>query len=73
MKLSAWAWQQGLPGVALYASVSSGEQKADLDGQLSRLAEFSSKRGFRVVEAVRETGSGLHEAACGSGPPRGCN
>jgi predicted site-specific integrase-resolvase len=24
------------------------------------LAEFSAKRGFRVVEAVRETGSGLH-------------
>src|SRR6202008_3594232 len=47
------------PGVALYARVSSGEQKADLDRQLSRLAEFSAKRGFRVVEAVRETGSGL--------------
>jgi putative resolvase len=46
------------PGVTLYASVSSGEQKADLDRQLSRLAEFSTS--FRVVEAVRETGSGLH-------------
>jgi len=48
------------PGVALYARVSSREQKADLDRQLSRLAEFSAKRGFRVVEAVQETGSGLN-------------
>jgi predicted site-specific integrase-resolvase len=45
-------------GVALYARVSSRDQKADLDRQLSRLAEFSAQRGFRVVEAVRETGSG---------------
>lgn len=48
------------PGVALYARVSSGDQKADLDRQLSRLAEFSAKHGFRVVEAVQETGSGLN-------------
>ena len=44
------------PGVALYARVSSGDQKADLDRQLSRLAEFSAAHGFRVVEA----GSGLN-------------
>ena len=44
----------------MYARVSSGDQKADLDRQLSRLAEFSAKHGFRVVEAVRETGSGLN-------------
>ena len=48
------------PGVALYARVSSLDQKADLDRQLSRLAKFSAKRGFRVVEAVQETGSGLN-------------
>jgi putative resolvase len=29
-------------------------------GQLSRLAEFSAAHGFRVVEAARETGSGLN-------------
>jgi putative resolvase len=44
--------------VALYARVSSRDRKADLDRQLSRLAEFSAKHGFRVVEAVQETGSG---------------
>lgn len=48
------------PSVALYARVSSGDQKSDLDRQLSCLAEFSAKHGFRAVEAVRETGSGLH-------------
>ena len=46
------------PGVALYARVPSLDQKADLDRQLARLAEFSAQHGFRVVEAVRETGSG---------------
>ena len=46
--------------MALYASVSSGKQKADLDRQLSRLVQFTAKRGFRVVEAVQETGSGLN-------------
>jgi predicted site-specific integrase-resolvase len=46
------------PGVALYARVSSPGQKAELDRQLARLAEFSAQHGFRVVEAVRETGSG---------------
>ena len=48
------------PAVALYARVSSGDQKADLDRQVSRLAEFSAKHGFWVVEAVQETGSGLN-------------
>lgn len=48
------------PGVALYARVSSADQKADLNRQLSRLVEFSAKHGFCVVEAVQETGSGLH-------------
>jgi len=46
------------PGVALYARVSSPGQKADLDRQLARLAEFSAQHGFRVVEAVRYTGAG---------------
>jgi putative resolvase len=36
-------------------------QKADLDRQLARLAEFSAQHGFRVVEAVRETGSGWND------------
>ncbi|HUC52653.1 MAG TPA: M1 family aminopeptidase [Candidatus Cybelea sp.] len=45
------------PGVALYARVSSGIQKADLDRQLFRLAVFSAGHGLRVVEAARETGS----------------
>ena len=49
------------PGVALSARVSSPGQKADLDRQLARLAEFSAPHGFRVVEAVRETGSGWND------------
>lgn len=47
-------------GVALYARVSGSDQKADLDRQLARLSEFAAKRGYRVIETVREVGSGLN-------------
>jgi putative resolvase len=35
-------------GVALYARVSGEDQKADLERQLGRLAEFSSQQGLSV-------------------------
>ena len=46
-------------GVALYARVSSSEQKADLDRQVARLAAFAAESGWRVTEIVKEVGSGL--------------
>lgn len=52
-------------GVALYARVSSSDQKADLDRQIARLAEFAATQALRVVEVVKEIGSGLN------GPRRG--
>jgi len=47
-------------GVALYARVSSGEQKADLERQLGRLAEYASRERLSVVQSVSEIGSGLN-------------
>ena len=47
-------------GVALYARVSSADQKADLDRQLSRLTEYAVAQGLVVIDAVKEVGSGLN-------------
>jgi len=47
-------------GTALYARVSSADQKADLDRQLARLAAFAAQQRLHVVDTVREVGSGLN-------------
>jgi len=47
-------------GVALYARVSSSDQKNDLDAQLGRLAAYASARGMPVTRASAEVGSGLN-------------
>lgn len=46
--------------VALYARVSSRDQKPDLDRQLGRLTTWATDRGLHVTHAVREVGSGLN-------------
>jgi predicted site-specific integrase-resolvase len=46
--------------VALYARVSSADQKADLDRQLARLVEFAARQRLVVVDSAKETGSGLN-------------
>lgn len=46
--------------VALYARVSSSDQKKDLDAQLGRLAIYAVKEGLSVVRSVSEVGSGLN-------------
>lgn len=46
--------------VALYARVSSSDQKADLERQLGRLAEYASREKLTVVSSVAEVGSGLN-------------
>lgn len=47
-------------GAALYARVSSADQKNDLDRQLSRLTAFAVAQKLPVVDAVKEVGSGLN-------------
>lgn len=47
-------------GTALYARVSSVDQKADLDRQISRLIEYATKSEHSVTKTVKEIGSGLN-------------
>ena len=47
-------------GVALYARVSSHDQKADLDRQLERLSSYAKENNLKVVDSVKEIGSGLN-------------
>ena len=46
--------------VALYARVSSADQKQDLERQLGRLSQYASKERLPVIRAVAEIGSGLN-------------
>ena len=47
-------------GVAIYARVSSSDRRSDLDGQVARVVEFVTRKGWRVVRTVTEVGSGLN-------------
>src|SRR5215467_9515278 len=51
--------------VAIYARVSSADQKADLERQLGRLAEYASRERLMVIRSVSEIGSGLNMDAGG--------
>jgi len=46
--------------VAIYARVSSSDQKNDLESQLGRLAAYANEQGWRVIHSVAEIGSGLN-------------
>ena len=44
----------------VYALVSSGDQKEDLDRQVGRVVEWATQQGCRPDEVVKEIGSGLN-------------
>jgi predicted site-specific integrase-resolvase len=46
-------------GYAVYARVSSADQKADLDRQVTRVSQALTKQGWTVSKVVTEIGSGL--------------
>ncbi|MHB1435442.1 MAG: IS607 family transposase [Thermoplasmata archaeon] len=46
--------------VALYARVSSPDQKKDLERQKARLVTYATERGHQVGRVVEEIGSGLN-------------
>ena len=48
-------------GVALYARVSSADQKADVTRQLQCLHDYAAARGYQVVTEVSEIDSGLND------------
>jgi putative resolvase len=45
----------------LYARVSSSENRTNLDGQLSRLRDYATAKGYTIVKEVKEVGSGLND------------
>lgn len=47
--------------VALYARVSSNDQKEDLERQVQRLKDYSASRGYQVTKVVSELASGLND------------
>ncbi len=48
--------------VALYARVSSADQKEDLERQMHRLKDYAASRGYHVTKTVSELASGLNES-----------
>jgi putative resolvase len=49
-------------GVAIYARVSSAENKGNLDSQAERLVAYCAARGYQVAKVVKEVGSGINDA-----------
>src|SRR6202022_2578684 len=47
--------------VALYARVSSADQKEDLDCQMQRLKDYAASHGYQVSKMVSELASGLND------------
>ena len=47
--------------VAVYARVSSSENKSNLDSQAERLINYCNARGYKVSKIVKECGSGLND------------
>jgi putative resolvase len=47
--------------VALYARVSSADQKADLERQMQRLKDYAAAKGYQVSKEVIEIASGLND------------
>lgn len=47
--------------VALYARVSSHDQKQDLEKQLDRLRDFASSKGYEIIREETEIASGLSD------------
>jgi predicted site-specific integrase-resolvase len=48
--------------VAIYARVSSAENKSNLDSQAERLVAYCAARGYQVATVVKEVGSGINDA-----------
>ena len=48
--------------VALYARVSSADQKEDLARQMQRLKDYAAAKGYHVTRTVSELASGLNDS-----------
>ena len=47
--------------VILYARVSSSSNKPSLDGQIERMRNYASAKGYEIIDEVKEIGSGLND------------
>src|SRR5262252_1667159 len=47
--------------VAIYARVSSAENRKNLDSQAEHVAAFCAAKGWRVAKVVKECGSGVND------------
>src|SRR5712692_5362898 len=47
--------------IALYARVSSADQKEDLERQMQRLKDYAAAKGYQVAKEVIEIASGLND------------
>src|SRR5215467_1191792 len=56
------AAEQARRQVAIYARVSSAENKNKLDSQAERLVAYCTARGYQVAQVVKEIGSGVNDA-----------
>jgi putative resolvase len=48
--------------VAIYARVSSAENKSNLDSQAERLMAYCTAKGYSVAKVVKEIGSGVNDS-----------
>ena len=56
------AQTQEAMSVALYARVSSADQKEDLIRQMQRLKDYAANRGYQVTKIAQEIASGLNDS-----------
>ena len=54
--------KQASTKVAVYARVSSAENKSHLDSQAERLVAYCAARGYPVAKVVKEVGSGINDS-----------
>ncbi|TDA26159.1 MAG: IS607 family transposase, partial [Archaeoglobi archaeon] len=47
--------------VAIYARVSSADQKEDLERQKQKLIEYAKSKGYQDIEVIEDIASGLNE------------
>jgi putative resolvase len=55
------AQSQEATQIALYARVSSADQKEDVERQMQRLKDYAASRGYQVSKTVSELASGLND------------
>lgn len=47
--------------VAIYARVSSNENKSNLEAQADRLRKYATAKGYTIVNVIKEIGSGVND------------